>query len=194
MARGAYDRVRPAASPGSGRSRDGDHVGGVQGGMEFAEIARRHLDDVYRFLLYATGDRAVAEDLAAETMERALRSFDRYDPGRARPRAWLLVVARSTMLDHFRREQRRRRYELAAVEPADRADGPGISNDLSAAVEAALQRLGAGDREVIALRVILDLEPRAAAHLLGISESACTTRLSRALARLQQEVRDDARV
>jgi len=69
-----------------------------------------------------------------------------------------------------------------------------ISNDLSAAVEAALQRLGAGDREVIALRVILDLEPRAAAHLLGISDSACTTRLSRALARLQQEVRDDARV
>ncbi len=173
---------------------DEAHARGVYGGMEFADIARRHLDDVYRFLLYATGDAGVAEDLAAETMERALRSFDRYDPGRARPRAWLLVIARSAMLDHFRREQRRRRYELESHEPADRSDGPGISNDLSAAVEAGLHRLSAGDREVIALRVILDLEPRAAAHLLGISESACTTRLSRALARLQQEVRDHARV
>jgi RNA polymerase sigma-70 factor (ECF subfamily) len=162
--------------------------------MEFAEIARRHLDDVYRFLLYATGDAGVAEDLTAETMERALRSFDRYDPGRARPRAWLLVVARSTMLDHFRRELRRQRYELASFDRTDRSDGPGISNDLSAAVEAGLHRLSAGDREVIALRVILDLEPRAAAHLLGISESACTTRLSRALARLQQEVLEHARV
>jgi RNA polymerase sigma-70 factor (ECF subfamily) len=162
--------------------------------MEFAEIARTHLDDVYRFLLYATGDAAVAEDLAGETMERALRSFARYDPSRARPRAWLLVIARSAMLDHFRREQRRRRYEIASLEPVDRSDGPGISNDLSAAIEAALHRLSAGDREVIALRVILDLDARAAAHLLGISESACTTRLSRALARLQEEVTDRAGV
>ena len=162
--------------------------------MDFAEIARTHLDDVYRFLLYSTGDAAVAEDLAAETMERALRSFAKYDPSRARPRSWLLVIARSAMLDHFRREQRRRRYELAAVEPPDRSDGPGISNDLSAAIEAGLHRLSAGDREVIALRVILDLDARAAAHLLGVSESACTTRLSRALARLQQEVGDHARV
>ena len=162
--------------------------------MEFAEIARTHLDDVYRFLLYATGDAVVAEDLAAETMERALNAYAKYDPGRAKPRAWLLVIARSAMLDHFRREQRRRRYELAAVDVTDRSDGPGISNDLSAAIEAGLHRLNAGDREVIALRVILDLDARAAAHLLGVSESACTTRLSRALARLQQEVADHARV
>ncbi len=57
-----------------------------------------------------------------------------------------------------------------------------------------MHRLSAGDREVIALRVILDLDARAAAHLLGVSESACTTRLSRALARLQQEVTDRARL
>ena len=157
-------------------------------------MARSHLDDVYRFLLYATGDAAVAEDLAAETMERALRDYAKYDPSRSKPRAWLLVIARSAMLDHFRREQRRRRYELAAVDVADRSDGPGISNDLSAAIEAGLHRLSAGDREVIALRVILDLDARAAAHLLGVSESACTTRLSRALARLQQEVTDRARL
>ena len=157
-------------------------------------MARSHLDDVYRFLLYATGDAAVAEDLAAETMERALRDFAKYDPSRSKPRAWLLVIARSAMLDHFRREQRRRRYELAALDVADRSDGPGISNDLSAAIEAGLHRLSAGDREVIALRVILDLDARAAAHLLGVSESACTTRLSRALARLQQEVTDRARL
>ena len=73
-------------------------------------MARSHLDDVYRFLLYATGDAAVAEDLAAETMERALRDYAKYDPSRSKPRAWLLVIARSAMLDHFRREQRRRRY------------------------------------------------------------------------------------
>jgi RNA polymerase sigma-70 factor (ECF subfamily) len=161
-------------------------------GMDFAEVARAHVDDVYRFLLYLTGDRLVAEDLAADTMERAFREQHRYDPGRARPRAWLLAIARSTALDHFRREQRRRRFELNAAPVADAADGPGISNDLSAALEEGLRRLTAADREVIALRVILELDARAASRLLGVSETACTTRLSRALARLEGEVRRHA--
>ncbi len=161
--------------------------------MEFADAARAHLDDVYRFLLYATGDRVVAEDLAAETMERALRHWPRYDAARGPARPWLLAVARSAMLDHLRREQRRRRTEAAAVaSEGDRADGPGISDDLSAALEAGLHRLSPGDREVIALRVILDLDPREAARLIGVSESAATTRLSRALTRLEQEVRSHA--
>ena len=161
--------------------------------MEFAEIAKAHVDDVYRFLLYMSGDRAVAEDLASATMERAFRQRDRYDPGRAAPRAWLLSIARSTAIDHYRREQRRRRFEIEAARAVpDPADGPGISNDLGAALEAGLQRLSAADREVIALRVILDLDTRAAARLLGVSDSACTTRFSRALARLEQEVRSHA--
>jgi RNA polymerase sigma-70 factor (ECF subfamily) len=161
--------------------------------MDFAEIARVHVHDVYRFLLYMTGDRAVAEDLAADTMERAFRDQHRYDPTRAKPRAWLLAIARSTALDHYRREQRRRRFEIeAAPRDGDPADGPGISNDLSAALEEGLRHLSAADREVIALRVILDLDARAAARLLGVSETACTTRLSRALARLEEEVRRHA--
>ena len=163
--------------------------------MEFAAVAESHLPEVYRFLLYMTGDRALAEDLAADTMERAFRQRDRFDPARARPRAWLLAIARSTAIDHYRRDRRRRRYELASVEePRDPRDGPGISNDLGAALESALLTLSAADREVIALRVVLDLDARAAAHLLGISETACTTRLSRALVRLEQEVRGHARV
>ena len=39
---------------------------------EFAEAAERHLDDVHAFLVYLTGDRAMAEDLTAETFARAL--------------------------------------------------------------------------------------------------------------------------
>jgi RNA polymerase sigma-70 factor (ECF subfamily) len=161
--------------------------------MDFAEIAREHVHDVYRFLLYTTGDRTVAEDLAGDTMERAFRDRHKYDPTRARPRAWLLAIARTTAIDHYRREQRRRRYEIPGdADVADPADGPGISNDLSAALESGLLKLTAADREVIALRVILDLDPRAAARLVGVSESALTTRLSRALARLAEEVRSNA--
>jgi len=44
---------------------------------------------------------------------------------------------------------------------------------------------------VIALRVLLELDGDEAARLLGISRTACSTRLSRALQKLQEKVGDD---
>src|SRR5213592_4594070 len=144
--------------------------------MTFAQAAEAHLDDVYGYLAWFTGDRAAAEDLAGETFERALRLWHRYDPNRGSARTWLCQVARTVALDHFRSERRRvRREELAAVpERFEERLAEGLSPEL----EAALQRLTAGDREVIALRVVLELEAATAARVLGISPTNCTTRLN----------------
>jgi RNA polymerase sigma factor (sigma-70 family) len=152
----------------------------------FAAVAEQHLDDVYRYLLVLTRDPTLAEDLAGETFERALRTWRRFDPRRASARTWLCLIARSAALDHFRSEQRRRRREEAVAEPDRAVDAPELG--LSPELERGLSSLSAADREVIALRIVLDLDSRAAAHLLGVSESACTTRLNRALKRLEEEM------
>ena len=156
---------------------------------EFAEAAERHLDDVHAYLVYLTGDRGTAEELTAETFARALERWHRFDPRRAGPRTWLCQVARSTALDHFRAEERRRRregrYALAeAREGAEAVFGEG----LSPALEQALARLSAAEREVVALRVVLELDGEGAARVLGISPTACSTRLSRAMQKLEKEV------
>src|SRR5215467_7563468 len=83
----------------------------------FAEAAERHLDDVYRYLLVLTRDASLAEDLAADTFERALRAWRRFDAGRGSARTWLCAIARSAALDHFRAERRRHRREQAVAEP-----------------------------------------------------------------------------
>jgi RNA polymerase sigma-70 factor (ECF subfamily) len=157
----------------------------------FATVAERELDGVYAYLVYLTGDPVTAEDLTAETFERALRRWKRFDPGRGTAKTWLCQLARSTALDHFRSESRRRKREetYAATEP------PAVQNDLwqglSPALETAVRGLSVGEREVIALRVILELDGETAARVLGISVTACSTRLSRALGKLQEKVRDD---
>ena len=150
----------------------------------FAQAAERHLDDVYGYLAWFTGDRFVAEDLAGETFERALRLWHRYGPARGSARTWLCQVARTVALDHFRSERRRvRREELASVpERFEERLVEGLSPEL----EAALARLSAGEREVVALRVLLDLDAAAAARVLGISPTNCTTRLNRALKKLEE--------
>ncbi len=158
----------------------------------FAAAAAAHLDDVYRYLIYLTKDGALAEDLTADTFERALRSWHRFDPRRGGARTWLCQLARSTALDHFRAEERRRRRDdRYARDEAHTSPAPPLPG-LSPALEAALARLSAAERELIALRVVLELETEAAARVLGISATACTTRLSRALKKLQEEM-DDAR-
>ncbi len=155
--------------------------------MTFQGAAERHLDDVYGYLVWFTGDRFVAEDLAAETFERALRLWHRYDPRRGSERTWLCQVARTVALDHFRSERRRRRREELAAEPE--ALGEQAEAGLSPELEAALRGLSAAEREVIALRVILDLDAASAAAMLGISTTNCSTRLSRALDKLEEALR-----
>ena len=75
----------------------------------FSAVAESELDAVHRYLLFLTGNRTVAEDLTGETFEKAFRIWRRFDPRRGTPRAWLCGIARTTALDHFRSEERRRR-------------------------------------------------------------------------------------
>src|SRR5216117_2509528 len=79
----------------------------------FESVAERHLDDVHAYLVYFTRNREVAEELTADTFERALRQWRRFDPRRGSARTWLCQLARTTALDHFRSEERRRRREGA---------------------------------------------------------------------------------
>jgi RNA polymerase sigma factor (sigma-70 family) len=164
---------------------------GAAGAPSFAAAAEAHLDDVHAYLVYLTGDRGAAEDLTATTFERALKIWRRFDPRRASVKTWLCQIARSAALDHFRSEERRRRRErvYAATEPPDAAEAP-LVEGLSPALDAALRSLSAADRELVALRILLELDGPTVARLLGISPTACSTRLSRALHRLEERMRD----
>ena len=153
----------------------------------FARAAEDHLEDVLAYLVYLTRDRSLAEDLAADTFEKALKHWRRFDASRGSARTWLCQIARTTALDWFRAEERRRRREERAAVPERFEDG-GLSPGLSPELESALRELSAGEREVIALRVLLELDNEDAAHVLGISPTAVSTRLSRALKKLEEKV------
>ncbi|HKU55390.1 MAG TPA: RNA polymerase sigma factor [Gaiellaceae bacterium] len=163
---------------------------GLVGSPSFSDVVAEHLDAVYRYLVYLTGDRAAAEDLAAETFERAFRSWRRFDPRRGAPRTWLCRIAHSAAVDWFRAEARRQRREESYSRDDARLEESVFAEGLSPELERALRRLTPAEREVVALRVLLELDGPGAARVLGISSSACSTRLSRALKRLEQEMSD----
>ena len=161
------------------------------GAPPFAEVVAEHLDAVYRYVVYLTGDRSAAEDIAADTFEKAFRSWRRFDPRRSSPRTWLCGIARTAAIDWFRAESRRRKreetYARDLAETEDAAFGEGMAPEL----ERALRVLSPAEREVVALRVLLELDGPAAARVLGISQTACSTRLSRALKHLEEAMGDE---
>ena len=156
----------------------------------FADVAAEQLDAVYRYLVYLTGDRAAAEDLAAETFEKAFRMWRRFDPRRGSPRTWLCRIARSVAIDWFRAESRRKRREETYTRDLGDSVEATFGDGMSAPLEEALRELSPAEREVVALRVLLELDGPSAARVLGISQTACSTRLSRALQRLEERIGD----
>jgi RNA polymerase sigma factor (sigma-70 family) len=157
----------------------------------FSAVAEDCLDEVYRYLLMLTANPSLADDLTSATFEKAFKQWRRYDPRRAAPVTWLCSIARTTALDHFRADARRRRREerFALDQPtAEELHLAGLSPEL----EAAVAELTAGEREVLALRVVLDLDAGAAARVLGVSRTACSMRLARALTKLEERMAADA--
>lgn len=146
------------------------------------------LDDVNRYLLFLTADPALAEDLTAQTFEKAIRSWRRYDPRRASERTWLCRIGRSVALDHFRSEARRRKREERYAAEASSGAEAALEEGFSPELDAALRSLTAAEREVIALRVVLELDAETAADVLGVARTTCSMRLARALHKLEERM------
>src|SRR2546423_7438529 len=70
---------------------------------EFERLYDAEAAGLFSFLAYRTGDRALAEDLLADTFERALRARRRFDRRRGSERTWLYAIAINLLRDHARR-------------------------------------------------------------------------------------------
>lgn len=158
----------------------------------FADVAATELDGVYRYLVHMLRNPSLAEDVCSATFERAMRDWHRFDPAKGRPGVWLIEIARRQALDHLRSEGRRRRREerWASGEPTSAA-APHLGG-LSPQMRVALTALNDTERELVALRVILGVETRDAARIMGLSPTAVSTALHRALGKLRTRLEDHA--
>ena len=135
------------------------------------------LPQVYGYLLSRCGQRALAEDLTAETFLAAVDTARRDQPVSI---PWLIGVARHKLVDHWRRLAREER-SLALV-PAE-AEPPWEDCVLDAVTaRAALQRLGPHHRLALTLRYLDGLPVPEVARLLDRTLHATEALLVRARA------------
>lgn len=148
---------------------------------------------MYAYVASLLRDRSAAEEVTALAFERAYRRRGRYRPGRGTPEAWLFGIARNAALDELRR--RRRRVELEAEVEDVWSSTPDEHAEQAlrrSVVRAALLRLDARDRELVALKFAAGLSNAEIARVLGISETNAGTKLHRTLEKLRRACHDDA--
>lgn len=145
----------------------------------FERLYRESRDDLYSYAAYLTADHQRAEDVVAQSFERAYRKRSRFDARRGELRAWLFGIARNLALDEMRRAGRERPLRAAALEmPDEGAEETAVDRVF---VAEALQALAPRDRELIALKFFGGLSNREIARVVGRSETNVGSQLHRAV-------------
>jgi RNA polymerase sigma-70 factor (sigma-E family) len=150
---------------------------------DFTEFYRAARDDCLRAAFASLGDRQVAEDLVAEAFARAWarwRTVSRHPA----PQAWVMRTVLNTRVSWLRRRQR----EVTVPSmPDDLAGDGGVDSAVDRQLMAALLRLPGRQRQVVALRLFLDMDSAQAAQTLGIAPGTVTAHLARAISSLRKE-------
>lgn len=161
---------------------------------DFERLYEEHATALLSFLALRTGDRALAEDLLADTFERVLRKRGTFDRRRASEKTWLYSIALNLLRDHARRSKagrgatERLQFERGA-EPPTRELEQVEDRDLVGQV---LGVLSAEEREAVALRFGADMTVREIAELTGNSLTTMEGRVYRALRKLRAELEPSA--
>ncbi len=156
--------------------------------QEFERLFEEHAQPLFGFLVYRTGDRALAEDLLADTFERALRARRRFDPRRGSEKNWLYAIALNLLRDSRRRaEAETRALGRVGVPPSEGNLLVETVTDRDL-IRRALDVLSREEREAIALRYGADLTLPEIAKLLRERQTTVEGRVYRALRKLREEL------
>jgi RNA polymerase sigma-70 factor (ECF subfamily) len=156
------------------------------------ELYNRHVDVVYRYVYARVKDAATAEDLTAQVFLNALEGLQGYEISASPFLSWLYRIAYARIVDHWRKQERRREVDLAGIIPAGGSQPDEFLEaeaDWATAIDLIAQ-LTDDQQDVIILRFIGELSIAEVASTLGKSIGAVKATQHRALASLARLVQE----
>jgi RNA polymerase sigma-70 factor (sigma-E family) len=170
------------------KAEGGTTVGQPGGGRAgFDAFFAAHYRDLARFAYLLTGEHAAADDVAAEALAEAWKSWDRV-AGADRPLAYVRRIVANLAADRTAGLVRERRsWRLWSGGRSDRTEGP----DAVASVDLrrALLNIPARKRACVVLRYYYGLSEQETAATLGIALGTVKSQSSRGLEELAQQLR-----
>jgi len=151
----------------------------------FGAVYDHYIRRIYNFIFYKTLHKETAEDLTSETFMKALDKISQFDLSRSFS-AWLYAIAGNAVIDHFRRT----RHHTDIDDIWDLSDETDISGDLDTKenlreLKKHLKMLPANDRNVLFMRIWLDMPYKEIAVALDKTEAAVKMAVSRSTSKLR---------
>ncbi len=168
--------------------------------VAFEKEALVHLDALYRVGLRLTGNAADADDLVQETMLKAYRSWDQYQPG-TNAKGWLLTILRNSFINEYRRRTRHpETVDVDTIEPfavfqdiqEEDPQGAFFDKIVDDEVLRAIDGLPEAFRETVVLSDVEGMSYQEIGKILGIPVGTVKSRLFRARQMLQGKLYDFA--
>lgn len=156
----------------------------------FEQLFERYYDVVFRFVLFRTNDRPLAEDITSETFVRALRRIGSVSYQGRDIAAWFVTIARNLIFDHVKSS----RYRLESTQ-ADMLDlSPSTHGPEQQVLDGAtydellrcVAKLNPDQQECIQLRFLQGLSVAETARIMERNEGAVKALQHRAVRRLAQ--------
>jgi len=170
----------------------------------FEKVMVPHMDVLFSYGLYLSGDHDTASDLLQETFLKAFRFFDKFEKG-TNARAWLYRIMRNTFINEYRRVKRLpdlveydeqiSSYQMLPREEEDTALRRQINGELfDDEIAGAIASLPEKFKSVIVLRDVDDLPYEEIADALEIPIGTVRSRLHRARAILFSKLKGYAQL
>jgi RNA polymerase sigma-70 factor, ECF subfamily len=152
----------------------------------FAQLYRRYVTRIYRYLLVRVRNTQAAQDLTSQTFLAAMESIGSYRASGTFA-AWLFGIARRKAADHFRRDHATLPLEAAECVPhPDPLPDQVVEQRLRLEqVARALRSIAPERAEALALRVFAGLNAAEVGVVMGKSEAAVKMLVHRAVNDLQ---------
>jgi RNA polymerase sigma-70 factor (ECF subfamily) len=160
-------------------------VGGKSHMAEFQDIYQRYAQDVFRFALYLSGDRSMAEDIASEVFVR-LWASDEKMIRMPTVKAYLFAIARHLYIDSRRSASRHVAIDPELPEKGTNPEMLTIQKIELQEVSKLLQKLQEVERAALLLRAQQEMSYEDIAQVLGISLAAVKIKIHRARLRLAE--------
>jgi RNA polymerase sigma factor (sigma-70 family) len=151
----------------------------------FERLYRRHVTDVYRYVLAVLQNEADAEDATQATFLSAFRAFERGDRPE-RPHNWLITIAHNVCRQRFRESARRPRCVELVDDVADRQVDEGATS--AEEIRRALGFLAFNQRAALVMREVQGRSYGEIANILGVSNAAVETLLFRARRAMREQL------
>mgnify|MGYP000885224809 FL=1 len=158
----------------------------------FGELYRRHVDRIYTYIYYRTGNAHDAEDLTARTFHQALTHLPGYADQGVPFVAWLYRIAHNLVANHHRSHNRWKFASLEDVElpgrPADNPERAAESNERKQALWSAIRRQPEERQRLLIMKYADRLSNEEIGEAMGRTESAIKSLYFRTLKALKADL------